>query len=131
MSLFEARIQALQAERRRTARFAVDCAARFRMISGHRDGRLANISEQGAKLLVQQPPREGMTGWLAFAGHEAFGRVIWTSNDACGIEFERPLPQAVLIGLAGEQAKQTGPIANAGNIPMGRKRGGRLVAGGI
>jgi PilZ domain len=129
MSLFEARIQAMQAERRRTARFTVDCAMRFRMISGHRDGRLANISEQGAKLALQNPPREGMTGWLAFSGHEAFCRVIWSTSDSCGVEFERPLPQSVLIAIAGEQAKLTGPVANAGNIPMGRKRGGRLVSG--
>jgi len=130
MSLFEAKIQAMQAERRRTARFAVDCAMRFRMISGHRDGQLANISEMGAKLSLTNPPREGVTGWLTFAGHEAFCRVIWCTNDACGVEFERPLPQSVLIAIAGEQAKQNGPVADAGNIPMGRKRGGRLVAGG-
>lgn len=130
MSLFEARLQAMQAERRRTARFAVDCPVRFSTIAAHRDGRLANISEQGAKLLLQQPPREGITGWLAFAGHDAFCRVIWASHDACGVEFERPLPQAVLIVVAGEQVKESGPVANAGNIPMGRKRGGRLVSGG-
>ncbi|HEX5645191.1 MAG TPA: hypothetical protein VFX62_06740, partial [Erythrobacter sp.] len=59
-----------------------------------------------------------------------FCRVIWCTNDACGVEFERPLPQSVLIAIAGEQAKPNGPVANVGNIPMGRKRGGRLVAGG-
>ena len=128
MSLYEARIQAMQAERRRSARFTVDCTVRFRTVAGDRDVRLCNISEYGAKLAMASPPREGSTGCLVLAEHDTFCRVIWASNDACGVAFDRALPEPLLVAVAGEQVKQGGPVANAGNIPMGRKRGGLLVS---
>lgn len=130
MSLYNARKRAAQLERRRSARFAVDLEALFRSISAERMGRLANISEQGAKLVMDEPPREGISGWLAFAGQEVFCKVIWTAPDGCGVEFERPLSQQVLVAIAGDQVAQAGPVANAGKIQMGRRRGGRLVASG-
>jgi len=130
MSLYDARKRAAQLERRRSARFTVDLEALFRTIAHERMGRLANISEQGAKLMMDPPPREGISGWLAFAGQEIFCRVIWASNDSCGIEFDRPLAQPVLVAIAGEQVNQAGPVANAGNIQMGRKRGTLVSSGG-
>lgn len=130
MSLYDARKKAAQFERRRSARFAVELEAVFRSISSERLGRLANISEQGAKILMDAPPREGISGWLAFAGQELFCKVVWASPEACGVHFERPLSQQVLVAIAGDQVNLGGPVANAGNIQMGRRRGGRLVASG-
>ena len=130
MSLYDARKRAAQLERRRSARFAVDLEALFRSISTERMGRLANISEFGAKIMMDSPPKEGISGWLAFAGQELFCKVVWTAPDGCGVEFERPLAQQVLVAIAGDQIAQAGPVANAGNIQMGRKRGGRLVSRG-
>jgi len=130
MSLYEARLRAAQAERRRNVRFTIDIPVCFRTIAGDRPCHMANISDSGAKLETSAPPREGVTGWLVLGNEEIFCKVIWTSETACGVEFERTLGQDRLIGIAGEKVSQGGPIANAGNIQMGRRRGGRLVASG-
>lgn len=109
-------------------RISFDCPACFRTISGDREARLANLSEQGAKVLIASPPRDGMSGWLIFAGHELFCKVIWASSDSCGVEFERPLSQQAFFLLAGLEAAASGPVARTGNIPLGRKRSSLLVA---
>lgn len=128
MSLYEARIQAAQRERRRTARFTIDIPASFRTVSGDRQCRMANISDNGAKLDTDNPPREGITGWLLFGELEIFCKVIWTNDSSCGVEFERAITERTLIDIAGEQAQPRGPVASTGNIQMGRKRGRRLVS---
>lgn len=129
MSQYQARITAANIERRQTMRISFDCPARFRTISGDREARLANLSEQGAKILIDSPPRDGMSGWLIFAGHELFCTVVWANSDACGVAFERPLSQQAFVLLAGLEAAASGPVARTGNIPLGRKRSGLLVAG--
>ena len=127
MSLFEARVKAAQVERRRSARFTVDIPAFLRTISGDRPCRMANISDNGAKLETASPPREGVTGWLVLGSQEIFCKVIWANHEACGIEFERTLSEDALVGIAGVEV-QSGPVANTGKIQMGRRRGGRLVS---
>lgn len=130
MSLYEARIRAAQMERRRSARFTVDISAVLRTVSGDRPCRMANISDNGAKLEMEIPPRKGVTGWLVMGAQELYCTVVWSRDGDCGIEFDRPLPHASLIAIAGDQVRAAGPVANAGNIQMGRKRSGRLVASG-
>lgn len=130
MSLYEARMRAAQTEQRRGARFTIDIPVCFRTIAGDRPCRMANISDNGAKLETDAPPRQGVTGWLVLGHDEIFCKVIWANETACGVEFERALGQDRLVGIAGDKANQSGPIANAGNIQMGRRRGGRLVSGG-
>lgn len=127
MSLFEARMKAAQAERRRSARFTVDIPVVLRTVSGDRPCRMANISDNGAKLEIEVPPRKGVTGWLIMGAQELYCTVVWSRDGDCGIEFERPLPEASLIEVAGDQVRAVGPVANAGNIQMGRKRSGLLV----
>lgn len=127
MSLFEARIRAAQAERRRSARFTVDIPVILRTVSGDRPCRMANISDNGAKLEMANAPSKGVTGWLIMGAQELYCTVIWTRDGDCGIEFERSLPEASLIEFAGDQVRAAGPVANAGNIQMGRKRSGLLV----
>jgi len=127
MSLFEARIRAAQAERRRSARFTVDIPVVLRTVSGDRPCRMANISDNGAKLEMASIPAKGVTGWLIMGAQELYCTVVWTRDRDCGVEFERSLPEASLIEIAGDQVRAAGPVANAGNIQMGRKRSGLLV----
>lgn len=126
MSFLEARRQAAQQERRRSARFTIDIPVTLRTISGDRECRMANISDNGAKLETDTPPREGISGWLVMGGEEIFCKVIWSKDGACGIEFERSLSEDKLVEIAGEQVTETVPVANRGNIQMGRKRGSLL-----
>ena len=64
MSQYEARIEALEADRRRTARFTVECSAIFRTVSGDRRGTMENVSELGARFATKRPPVQGVTGLL-------------------------------------------------------------------
>lgn len=130
MSFLEARQKVAQMERRRAARFAIDIPVILRTISGDRNCRMANISDNGAKLETADPPREGITGWLVMGSQEMFCKVIWSNDTACGIEFERAIGEDMLAEIAGDQVREKLPIAKAMNIPMGRKRSGRLVSGG-
>lgn len=128
MSFLESRQQAAATERRRSARFTIDIPAILRTVTGDRPCRMANISDNGAKLEADNVPKEGVTGWLVLGDQEIFCKVIWTSDTACGIQFERCLGANRLMAIAGSRVKQAGPVANAGNIQMGRKRSGLLVS---
>lgn len=130
MSFLEARQKAAQMERRRTARFTIDIPVILRTISGDRHCHMANISDNGAKLETPEPPPQGVSGWLIMGKQEIYCTVIWANDSACGIEFERAIGEQTLVEIAGDQVKEAGPVAQAMNIPMGRKRSGRLVAGG-
>lgn len=128
MSFLEARRKAAQIERRRSARFTIDIPVTFRTISGDRECRMANISDSGAKLETAEPPRKGVSGWLIMGTQEIYCSVIWTNDNACGVEFERAMAEDTLLSITGVQAQQNTPVANAGNIQMGRKRNGLLVS---
>ena len=130
MSFLEARRRAAQVERRRSARLTIDIPVTFRTISGDRECRMANISDSGAKLETEAPPRTGVSGWLVMGTQEIYCSVIWANDNACGVEFERSIAQDTLIAITGNQVQQNAPVANAGNIQMGRRRGGRLVSSG-
>ncbi len=123
MSFLEARQQSVRADQRRAGRFAVEIPATFRTASGERQCRLANISDNGAKLETASPPAKGVSGMLMLGEQEVYCTVIWSNETACGIEFERNIGEAALVEIAGEQVQRTGPVANACNIQMGRKRG--------
>lgn len=126
MSFLEARQKLAQSERRRSARFTIDIPATLRTISGDRPCRMANISDNGAKLETAEPPKEGVSGWLVMGSEEIYCTVIWANDGACGVEFERALGEDRLIDIAGEQVTETVPIANTGKIQMGRKRSSLL-----
>jgi len=117
------------AERRATARFAVDCEARLLLASGYRSGRMVNISTEGVRLQLSNPPQPGATVLLQWRGHEAFCKVIWANGEACGINFEKALPRALLLDTTGQQDDAPpAPVAQHGNIQMGQKRSLRRAA---
>lgn len=122
MRLFAAEAVSLAAERRAVARTLVDCHARLHLPSGYRHGKLANISELGARMELDRPPPPGATVLLLWRTHEAFCKVAWANETACGLTFERPLRAHVLEDTTGD-ASVPGPVANHGNIPLGQKRG--------
>ncbi len=126
MSFLEKRQQAAHSDQRRSGRFAVEIPATFRTTSGERACRMANISDNGAKLETDNPPATGVSGMLLLGSEEIYCTVIWSNDNACGIEFERSIGEHALVQIAGEQVRNTGPVAQACNIQMGRKRG-RLV----
>lgn len=128
MSFLESRHKATQTERRRSARFTIDTPVILRTVTGDRMCRMENISDNGAKLETDNAPNEGVSGWLVLGEEEIYCKVIWTDANSCGIEFDRAIGENRLLAIAGAKAKPGKPIANAGNIQMGRKRGGLLGA---
>ncbi len=128
MSSLAARQLLAKADQRRVPRFAVDIPVTLRTVSGNRECQMANISVLGAMLELASPPCEGISVCIICSGNELYGRVVWSNDGACGVEFERVLAEHKLTEIAGEQSDDTGPVANVGNIQMGRKRG-RLVSG--
>ena len=127
MSLLEMRRKIAQHDQRRSARFIIDIPVVLRTISGNRECRMANISDNGAKLELVDPPREGVSALLVMGAQEIYCTVIWVKDDACGVEFERSMSDDALYAIAGDQVNKALPVANAGNIPMGRKRAGLIV----
>lgn len=129
MSSLAIRQQIAKAEQRRAPRFPVKIPVTLRTVSGNRKCRIANISDLGAKLEMPDPPGEGISACIICGSDEIYCRIIWSDENACGVEFERALGEARLIEMVGEQSEPNGPVANVGNIQMGRKRG-QLVSGG-
>lgn len=129
MSQYENKMDALQADRRNTARFVAKCDAIFRTVSGDRRGTMENVSELGARFATKRPPVQGVTGLLLVGSIEIFCKVAWANADACGLVFDHPISLDALAQISGELPHVNGPVARAGNIPLGRKRSGRLVSG--
>lgn len=124
MALFQ-KLPTMNAEERRTVqRYSVDCEAKLKMLGGDREGRLSDLSEAGARFETDNPPQEGVSGLLAWRGHEYFGKVVWANEKSCGLVFERPIPHKVVAETCEVVEVQSGPVANFGNIPVA-KRGRR------
>lgn len=128
MSFLETRRKAAAAERRRSVRFAIEIPVILRTVVGDRNCRMENISDKGAKLETDTPPKEGMNCWLVLGEEEIYCRVVWANETSCGVEFERAISENRLIAMLGKPSTNNSPVAKAGNIKMGRKRSGLLVS---
>ena len=62
--------------------------------------RLMDLSQGGAHIVLGKPPekpceiKEGVLTWIRF---ETFGVVAWEDGQDIGLEFDKPLPLAVLV----------------------------------
>ena len=128
MGLFRGQTTVRPSERRSSARYRVDCQAKLRMPMGERQGWLYDISQEGARFTTSNPPPTGTSGLLEWAGFEAFGKIIWSNAEGCGLEFERPLSREVIKAMAARSVSPSGPVANFGNIPVAQKGRRSLVS---
>lgn len=128
MSLFRGQAVLQNAERRSFPRYRVDCPAQLRMPMGSRKGWLYDISLDGARFTTSNPPPTGTSGLLEWGKHEAFGKIIWSNEDGCGIEFERPLSRQLIESMVAENSAPSGPVANFGNIPVAPRGRRNLVS---
>ena len=95
MALF-GKAKTVAVERRVARRVRVDCDVALLMPSGNRTGRLHDISEDGARILSDNAPARGSGVILEWLGYEAYAHVVWSRPDGCGLEFDRPLPGAIV-----------------------------------
>jgi hypothetical protein len=100
-------------ERRAFERVRLDCPARLVTVGGQRVVQLCDLSRSGARLSVDDPPAEGITALLQWGSHESLCTVVWASETACGVTFEKMISPELLAG--GEE------------LPLGD--GDRLAAG--
>jgi len=119
----------VRAERRAAARARIDSPAFLRLPTSDRHGRMSDISEGGARLKMADPPQKGTSAFLCWGTHEHFCKVIWATEEACGISFDRPIPVVLIEEISGQAVETGGPVANPGKIPLGRKRSRPLVTG--
>ncbi len=100
----------------------VDIPVHLRTVSGSRECRLTNVSDAGAKLELGNPPTVGVCGWIVIGEDEIYCTVVWSTEGACGIEFENILRSDMMTRIAGVELGPVGPAANRSNIAIGRKR---------
>jgi len=110
------------AERRTSVRSRVNCPVQLRLPSGHRVGCMSDLSEQGARVQVDNPPRAGASVVLEWLCYDAICKVIWATEDMCGLQFERAIAPTRVLEVMQYREEFSGPIAEVSNIPLGRKR---------
>ena len=115
----------LPIERRSAGRARTDCPVRLQTPGGDWHGRLWDLSEAGARVQVASPPAQGTMCLIGWQTNELFCRVVWSTDDMCGVLFERPISSATVMETLGEPEPEMpgGPAASVGNIPIGRRRG--------
>jgi hypothetical protein len=90
-----------QPERRRANRAALNLSATMREGSRSKaQVRIIDISTHGARIECTSPVADDSCIWLNIAGLEAqYCRVVWHCQEFVGVEFEKPLAEAVLDRL--------------------------------
>ncbi|MEO5706475.1 MAG: PilZ domain-containing protein [Alteraurantiacibacter sp.] len=85
--------------RRRDSRLRIRLSipAQVLTLDGQRSASLLDLSQSGAHLGVKSPMRRGQDVMLWWLGFEAFGRVVWASDNEVGVEFHEPLPMPLLL----------------------------------
>ena len=98
-----------QPERRRANRAALNLSATMREGSRSKaQVRLIDISTHGARIECTSPVTDDSCIWLNIAGLEAqYCRVVWHCQEFVGVEFEKPLAQAVLDRLLSDHQQLT------------------------
>jgi len=90
-----------QPERRRANRAALNLTATMREGSRSKaQVRVIDISTHGARIECTSPVTDDSCIWLNIAGLEAqYCRVVWHCQEFVGVDFEKPLAEAVLDRL--------------------------------
>ena len=98
-----------QPERRRANRAALNLSATMREGSRSKaQVRLIDISTHGARIECTSPVTDDSCIWLNIAGLEAqYCRVVWHCQEFVGVEFEKPLAQAVPDRLLSDHQQLT------------------------
>jgi hypothetical protein len=93
--------QKVQPDRRRVARTALRLAATMR--DGSRSkvaARVIDMSTHGCRIECTTMVEDDSWVWLNIAGLESqYSRVVWHCNEFIGLEFEKPLAEAVFERL--------------------------------
>src|SRR3954454_13460498 len=94
-------------ERRRVERLALRLTATMRDGTKSRvQARVIDMSTHGCRIECTSPVEDDSWVWLSIAGLEAqYCRVAWHCQEFIGLEFEKPLAEAVFEKLMADQAR--------------------------
>lgn len=118
----QAHAQDFDADRRTATRSRVNCPVQMKLPSGERSGCMWDLSERGARVQMDNPPRVGASVLLEWMTYDAICKVIWSTDDMCGLMFEKAISPARVYEAHQHREEFSGPVAEVGNIPLGRKR---------
>jgi len=96
-----------QGERRRVQRLALRLTATMRDGRNSRvRARVIDMSTHGCRIECTSPVDEDSWIWLSIAGLETqYCRVAWNCEEFIGLEFERPIAEAVFDKLLADQGQ--------------------------
>ena len=96
-----------QADRRRVLRLALRLTATMRDGRSSRvRARVIDMSTNGCRIECTAPVEDDSRIWLSIAGLETqYCRVVWHCEEFIGLEFERPLSEAVFNKLLADQGQ--------------------------
>jgi hypothetical protein len=99
--------QKVQPDRRRVERLALRLNATMRDATRSRvRARVIDMSTHGCRIECTSPVDEDSWVWLSIAGLEnQFCRVVWNCQEFIGLEFEKPLSDAVFDRLLADQGQ--------------------------
>jgi hypothetical protein len=83
--------------RRGRSRLKARLAARVICVSGSQRAVLNDISLTGAKLALNRPIKAGECVVLQWGDFEAFGDVVWSSDNQIGVQFDAAIDPRTLI----------------------------------
>ena len=98
---------AVQSDRRRAGRAALSLSATMREGSRSKvQVRIIDISTHGCRIECSSAVPVDANVWLTIPGLEnQYCRIVWHCQEFVGVEFEKPLAQAVFDKLLAEQAQ--------------------------
>lgn len=112
---------AMHVERRVAVRAAVDFAAQLKTPGCTRNVTLADLSETGAKVMVNDPPKAGLVALIQIGSREMFCRIAWSREGSCGVSFEKPLPRELVAAITGKAPSSQASAATPAAGPLRRK----------
>lgn len=83
--------------KRATSRLRVGLMAQVLTTRKSMQAQLRDLSYLGAQIVCDYPPVPGSEVMIRWAGHEAFGTVVWANISTFGIRFFDAIEQEVLI----------------------------------
>lgn len=91
--------------RRNSTRRAAGVTAQVQTTFTSRSVDLLDVSLTGAKLGGLGLPDIGQDVLVTFEKSEAFGKVVWSEPDSCGVEFDGPITEQELAAVQEETKK--------------------------
>lgn len=104
-------------DRRRAKRASVLLPASVVTMSAYRYLEVVNLSASGAKLRGSMAPAVAKTALFRLDQLQVLCKVVWATDELCGVQFEEPIPPRVLAHF-----NKAGSIARIGMLRPDEKQ---------